>query len=63
LVKEGFLLKVCNGGPRRYKFVLFSHMLVYGTEASLRAKLQRDHRKYKVGILFRVSALLSSLKH
>ncbi|CAM9475612.1 unnamed protein product [Ectocarpus sp. 6 AP-2014] len=48
LVKEGFLLKVCNGGPRRYKFVLFSHMLVYGTEASLRAKLQRDHRKYKV---------------
>lgn len=47
LVKEGDLLKVCNGGPRRYKFVLFSDMLVYGTE-TMRAKLQRDHRKYKV---------------
>eukprot|EP00903_Cladosiphon_okamuranus_P014391 g13359.t1 len=46
LVKEGDLLKVCNGGPRRYKFVLFSDMLVYGTE-TMRAKLQRDHRKYK----------------
>ena len=47
LVKEGDLLKVCNGGPRRYKFVLFSDMLVYGTE-TMRAKIQRDHRKYKV---------------
>lgn len=50
LVKEGDLLKVCNGGPRRYKFVLFSDMLVYGTE-TMRAKLQRDHRKYKVCFL------------
>lgn len=41
------MLKVCNGGPRRYKFVLFSDMLVYGTE-TMRAKIQRDHRKYKV---------------
>lgn len=49
LVKEGDLLKVCNGGPRRYKFVLFSDMLVYGTE-TIRAKLQRDHRKYKVKV-------------
>lgn len=48
-MKEGDLLKVCNGGPRRYKFVLFSDMLVYGTE-TMRAKFQRDHRKYKVGV-------------
>lgn len=46
LVKEGHLLKVCSGGPRRYKFVLFSDMLVYGTEI-MRAKLLMDHRKYK----------------
>lgn len=48
-MKEGDLLKVCNGGPRRYKFVLFSDMLVYGTE-TIRAKLQKDHLKYKVTV-------------
>eukprot|EP00752_Nemacystus_decipiens_P004215 g3852.t1 len=47
LVKEGDLLKVSNGPPRRYKFVLFSDMLVYGTE-TIRAKIQRDHHEYKV---------------
>ncbi|CAM9631084.1 unnamed protein product, partial [Hapterophycus canaliculatus] len=52
LVKEGDMLKVCNGGPRRYKFVLFSDMLVYGTE-TMRAKLQRDHRKYKASLVHR----------
>lgn len=48
LVKEGDLLKLCNGGPRRYKFVLFNDTLVYGTETT-RVKLLMDskHRKYK----------------
>lgn len=47
LVKEGDLMKVGIGGARRYKFVLFSDMLVYGTE-TIRAKLQKDHLEYKV---------------
>lgn len=55
LVKEGDMLKVCNGGPRKYKFVLFSDMLVYGTE-TMRAKLQRDHRKYKASFGRNLSA-------
>ncbi|KAG5185840.1 hypothetical protein JKP88DRAFT_311119 [Tribonema minus] len=32
LVKDGPLTKVCRGGPRRFQFVLFSDLLVYGSE-------------------------------
>lgn len=53
LLKEGLLYKVNSGGPRPYKFVLFSDSLIYGTE-TMRAKLSRsidstgsEGRKYK----------------
>jgi hypothetical protein len=45
-VKEGPLRKVCNGGPRKYKFVLFNDMLLYGTE-TLRGMLLDKTKKYK----------------
>lgn len=54
LLKEGLLSKVSSGGPRPYKFVLFSDSLIYGTE-TMRAKLSRsidssgsEGRKYKI---------------
>lgn len=37
-------MKVCNGGPRRYKLVLFNDLLVYGTE-TMRVKLLMDNRR------------------
>ncbi|CAM9348282.1 unnamed protein product, partial [Phaeothamnion confervicola] len=47
LVKEGELKKVCNSGPKRYKFVLFNDMLLYGTETLRGMLLDKTTRKYK----------------
>ncbi|KAG5176461.1 hypothetical protein JKP88DRAFT_335179 [Tribonema minus] len=47
LVKEGSLRKVCNGGPRKYKFVLFNDMVLYGTETLRGMLLDKTRQRYK----------------
>lgn len=46
LVKQGPLKKVCYNGPRKYQFVIFNDMLLYGTE-TLRGMLMDKKKKYK----------------
>ncbi|CAM9738706.1 unnamed protein product, partial [Chrysoparadoxa australica] len=47
LVQEGTLKKVCNNGPKKYKFVLFNDMLLYGTETLRGMLLDKTIKKYR----------------